>query len=361
VTDHLDLTLRIVRHQTTHWMPFNLLLAFIPLPLAASVFARGWRTRVVTGGLVLATFCGLVVARGGELANVKVQVLGVVVLFTAALLVAVRGRPRNPVWWVGLVLFVLFLPNAAYVLTDGLHLTRALREVDADWPAPLLLVAPYALYTLLGVTSYGLSVWWAYDWARERSSPRVAAAGLAVLTVLVAGAIYIGRIEQIHSWAVFTEPAQVLEVLGRQADEPAVWGFVVGSLAVVGGLTAAAWLVRRWTVGRSPGANALALVFGALATYGMVVVLASYVITGAPWGERQGWAVVAACAFGALVAGALAGRTWRAALSGAPVCIAFAVCLTVTYFAVDQAQRDIVPGRVEIARELERALGPAVG
>src|SRR5262245_2969471 len=71
------------------WMGWNTLLAWVPVVLAWGLF------------------------RGG----------------------ADRSVSRSPLWWAGLVLFVLFLPNAPYVVTDLFHLPYDLWPADHEGPA----------------------------------------------------------------------------------------------------------------------------------------------------------------------------------------------------------------------------------
>ncbi|MSO78995.1 MAG: DUF1361 domain-containing protein [Acidimicrobiia bacterium] len=58
---------------------------------------------------------------------------------------------RRPPWWVGLAIFVAFLPNGPYVITDLIHLNRdnAARALRSDgvrhavaWRESLLLILP---------------------------------------------------------------------------------------------------------------------------------------------------------------------------------------------------------------------------
>src|SRR4029077_10976112 len=71
-------------------------------------------------------------------------VLALVPLGLAALLFR-RSMNRSPLWWLGVVAFVAFLPNAPYVLTDVIHLQGALRAATTPRLTTLLLVQYGAL------------------------------------------------------------------------------------------------------------------------------------------------------------------------------------------------------------------------
>src|ERR1700685_1407699 len=91
-----------------HWMGWNLLLAFVPLAIGASLFRTGRRR---TGG-----------------------------------------------WWLGFALFVAFLPNAPYVMSDRVHFPGDARA--ASWMKVVLfgLLPLYACYILAGLQAYVLSL-----------------------------------------------------------------------------------------------------------------------------------------------------------------------------------------------------------
>lgn len=61
---------------------------------------------------------------------------------------------RRLTWWIGLAVFVAFLPNAPYVLTDIIHLVRLIREGAPLWIIVFVLVPQYLIFMLVGVEAY---------------------------------------------------------------------------------------------------------------------------------------------------------------------------------------------------------------
>ena len=109
------------------WMTWNTFLALVPLGLALILYlrmSRGARAAL----LVLAALSGPAALAGaallwseGSYRMIPLVVGGVVVVGMALLVdrAIIPERPwASPLWWGGVVLFVLFLPNAPYVLTD---------------------------------------------------------------------------------------------------------------------------------------------------------------------------------------------------------------------------------------------------
>src|ERR1700733_10061676 len=90
------------------WMGWNLILAFVPLAIGVSLF----RT----------------------------------------------GNQRTVGWWLGFALFVAFLPNAPYVMSDLVHLPADARAASSMKVILFGLVPLYACYILAGLQAYVLSL-----------------------------------------------------------------------------------------------------------------------------------------------------------------------------------------------------------
>jgi uncharacterized membrane protein len=122
-----------------------------------------------------------------------------------------RGR-RGLVWWFGLALFVLLLPNAPYTLTDLLHLVRKARQDPPlpEWAVVVFSMPEYVLYVGAGLSSYVFSLLLLGDDLRRRGKGRLVVPLEAALHVLCAVGIYLGRVVRFNSWDMATDPQAVM-------------------------------------------------------------------------------------------------------------------------------------------------------
>ena len=122
-------------------------------------------------------------------------------------------------------LWLLFLPNAPYILTDLLHL----REKP---PVPVW----YDLGLLLACAGTGLA--FAYrslldvEAVLERWVGRPVALALSVLALFLSGfGIYLGRFLRLNSWEAITDPVGVLGLIADRVIDPLAhprtWGVTV--------------------------------------------------------------------------------------------------------------------------------------
>ena len=149
------------------FLDWNLVLAWVPLVLAIAAFARARR-------------------RGND-------------VVVAALL----------------VLWLLFFPNAPYLLTDFIHLGEGPAPLWYDalmlsafaWTGLLLGFASLYLVQLIVRRSFGGTVAWL---------------GVLGALVLASVGVYVGRFIRFNSWDALLHPLRVAEVLGDQlSDVPA--------------------------------------------------------------------------------------------------------------------------------------------
>lgn len=126
------------------------------------------------------------------------------------------GIPRWIVWW-------LFFPNAAYLVTDLVHLRPRAMPYWFD----VGLFAAFA-WAGLSASAWSLARMQARVVARYRV-PFVAAVGLSG-----GFAIWVGRFLRLNSWDPFVAPWRTLEHIGRSAvDRPAQ---ALGVTLLFGGL-----------------------------------------------------------------------------------------------------------------------------
>lgn len=140
----------------SHWMTWNLLLAFVPLALSVWLFRS-------------------------------------------------RSRLRSWLWWVGFVIFVIFLPNAPYVLTDIIHLIQDVRANYSVWLITLALIPQYLLFIVAGFEAYVLSLINLGDYLKRWGWGKAILWAELILHGLSAIGIYLGRFKRFNSWDIVTQ------------------------------------------------------------------------------------------------------------------------------------------------------------
>jgi uncharacterized membrane protein len=164
--------------------------------------------------------------------------LALIPLAMARYLFAQRDRPR---WLLitGGAVFVAFLPNAPYVLTDVLHLPRELAMTHGDHWVAAALVGQYLCLFAAGFAAYVLSLVRLERWLADHgvSPGRVLAADLA-LHALCAVGIVLGRVFRFNSWDVVTNPGGLLDLV--RVPQPRTFAVLFVLFAIlVGGATLA--------------------------------------------------------------------------------------------------------------------------
>jgi uncharacterized membrane protein len=154
--------LREVVHGNVWWMTWNLLLAGVPVALALAVFRR-------------------------------------------------RG-PRTLLWWTGLALFVLFLPNAPYVVTDLVHLRGDVVAARSDAAVVFAVLPVYAAFIAAGFLAYLVSL---AELGRYLARQGLGSAERRLVEVGVhavcAVGVVLGRVARLNSWEPVVEPHGTFE------------------------------------------------------------------------------------------------------------------------------------------------------
>jgi uncharacterized membrane protein len=120
------------------------------------------------------------------------------------------------------LLWLLFLPNAPYLVTDVVHLHH---------PHDHRLIIEVALFgtvALAGVLLGVASVQPVHRLVAERFGPAASRAFPPVIAVAVALGVYLGRVQRWNSWAFFQTPGRLLHatwaVLGHPIGHPRAYG-----------------------------------------------------------------------------------------------------------------------------------------
>jgi len=171
------------------WMGWNAFLALIPLLLARFLFGNRERSRwlLITGGAV----------------------------------------------------FVAFLPNAPYVLTDVLHLPRDLHYVDG-WVAAGMLTQYLVLFAI-GFGAYVLSLVRLERWLADHGMSRRAVLVTDLsLHALCAVGIVLGRVFRFNSWDLVVNPGGLLDLVRVPQPRTVVVLFVLFAMLAGGAALARA-------------------------------------------------------------------------------------------------------------------------
>ena len=139
-----------------HWMAWNLVLAFIPALLAIRLFRE--------------------------------------------------GRRPTPLWWAGVAVFALFLPNAPYVVSDLIHLPGQVATAPTRSSVLFGFLPSYAVFISAGVLAYAYCLRRLRVWLGARSAdPGWVAMEMAIHLVSAIG-VLIGRVARLNSWDAVVRP-----------------------------------------------------------------------------------------------------------------------------------------------------------
>lgn len=235
------------------WMSWNLFLALVPLALSMWLFWQPRSRLLVWGTLVLlgATFWPSapgVVRRlmqiGGDLGVIYwvVALLLTLVLMTVDARIRSHNLIRSPLWWLGFLTFVFFLPNAPYVLTDVIHLVSDIRNgSQGKWLITVVYIPKYFLFVFLGFQAYVLSLIHLGKYMQKQGWGKFIWMAELILHILTAIGIYLGRFQRFNSWDIITNPdALVTTVMSDLVGKRPVVVMVV-TLVVIGSLY---WLMK---------------------------------------------------------------------------------------------------------------------
>ena len=136
----------------------------------------------------------------------------------------VSGKRRTPVFWGLVAAWMLFYPNAPYVLTDFFHLAYIDPYVVRENGKITRIIRPdlrlWLTFTVLSVTAMVSAIFgaWSLDHVVGRLQERIRRTGLVwqvplvvVFAALSSAGIYLGRFPRLHSIHLLTRPYHALE------------------------------------------------------------------------------------------------------------------------------------------------------
>jgi uncharacterized membrane protein len=124
-----------------------------------------------------------------------------------------RGRSRILLALLG-VLWLLFLPNAPYMVTDLVHLGRI--SGAPLWYDGAMIAAFAGTGLLLGLGS----VFLVHTVALRTLGARLGWVGLVPVLALCSAGVVLGRFARLNSWDAVTRPGQLVHLLLAHAGDP---------------------------------------------------------------------------------------------------------------------------------------------
>ena len=252
------------------WIFWNLFLAFIPLILSFLLFRR---KNVSKSWLVW--FSGIVVVIGligflpklprvlgkavGLLQNaidgdtsalmsvLWLMAIALIALVLSFLLFKRKQNLRSVGWWLGLAVFITFLPNAPYLLTDIIHLIRATSSGQISaWAITLVVIPIHVAAILLGMEAYVISLMNQGYYLKHHGAKQYIFLGELIVHALCGVGVYLGRFVRLNTWDLVTDPSNVLLTTfdTLTAKRPAL----VMVVTFVG-LTVLYWMMKQLTIG----------------------------------------------------------------------------------------------------------------
>jgi uncharacterized membrane protein len=155
-------------------------------------------------------------------------------------------KARSLLWWLGFAVFISFLPNAPYMLTDIIHLIRGSRVGYSVWVIALVFIPIHLLAILGGFEAYVISLINQGNYLQRQGAARFVLGSELLAHALCAIGIYLGRFVRLNSWDLVVDPRDVLTTTFNTltSKQPV---FIMFVTFVV--LTVFYWLLKQLTLG----------------------------------------------------------------------------------------------------------------
>lgn len=131
-----------------------------------------------------------------------------------------KDQKISIIWLFGLFVFIIFLPNAPYVLTDLMHLYKGTAPESIKFVVTV--VWQYIILILAGCALFAESFKRFEQFALSRVKINFHIFRVIVFLILSIG-VYLGRFLRLNSWDVFLKPTYVLENLNALLNIDAVF------------------------------------------------------------------------------------------------------------------------------------------
>jgi len=117
---------------------------------------------------------------------------------------------RSWLWWLAFIIFIAFLPNAPYLLTDIIHLIRGTREGYSAWIISLIFLPVHVIAILVGFEAYVISLLNQAIYLKRQGARQFILPSELMMHGLCALGIFLGRLQRLNSWDLVTDPGEVI-------------------------------------------------------------------------------------------------------------------------------------------------------
>lgn len=117
---------------------------------------------------------------------------------------------RSVIWWACLLIFIAFLPNAPYILTDTIHLLELIARNYPRSIVILVLMPQYIFFVLAGFQAYVIALMRLDNYLISLEQSPYLVTVNAIIHGLCAVGVYLGRFERFNSWDLVTQPQIVI-------------------------------------------------------------------------------------------------------------------------------------------------------
>jgi uncharacterized membrane protein len=121
------------------------------------------------------------------------------------------SQARSKIWWIIFFIFILFLPNAPYVLTDIIHLIALIRQEYSVWTITLVLIPQYLIFIWAGFEAYVISLINLGYYCHQLGKTKYLIWVELITHALCSLGIYLGRFQRFNSWDVITKPDSLVD------------------------------------------------------------------------------------------------------------------------------------------------------
>jgi uncharacterized membrane protein len=145
------------------------------------------------------------------------------------------------------ILWLAFLPNAAYMVTDLIHLG------PVGPVAEIFDAVMFCTFAMAAMMAGAVSLKHVFEWLRTQVSTLLAASLVTFFALLAGTGVWLGRVHRYNSWDLATDPSaplrDVADLFIRPAAHSQDWALALGC---TGMLIALALSGRLWTATRRP-------------------------------------------------------------------------------------------------------------